>query len=177
MRDGNGTASERHWEDKHRPEQRFFRCPVPIEKSAATLRFSGTKIPVELHEASIDGFAVLVRPQHVSKLRLGPRWVLQSASERSEVWPQWLYCAPDGHVQVGLRRLQDLTPPPKISWRPTWRRLRHRDSDPTLLFAAIILVIVLAISLPGLGDRLGSAVWIEQTLHEIVRSVSLLLTR
>lgn len=85
MRDGNGTGLERHWEDKHRPEQRFFRCPVPIEKSAATLRFSGIKIPVELHEASLDGFAVMVQPKYVSKLRLGPRWVLQSSTERSEV--------------------------------------------------------------------------------------------
>lgn len=174
MRDGSGINSERDWEDKHRPEQRFFRCPVPIEKSAATLRFCGTKVPVELHEASLDGFAVLVQQQHVGKLRLGPRWVLQSADERSEVWPQWLYCAPDGHVQVGLRRLQDLTPPPKMAWRPTLRRSRHRASDPTLLLAAIVLLIVLAISLPGLGDRLGSAVWIEQMLAEIFRSLSAL---
>jgi hypothetical protein len=175
MRDGNGIDQERHWEDKHRPEQRFFRCPVPIEKSAATLRFSGTKVPVELHEASIDGFAVLVQQKHVSKLRLGPRWVLQSTNERSEVWPQWLYCAPDGHVQVGLRRLQDLTPPPKLSWRPTLGRSRQREGDPTLLFAAFILLIVLAVSLPGLGDLLGSAAWIEQTLIEIFRSASALL--
>ncbi len=177
MRDGYETASERHWEDPYRPEQRFFRCPVPLERSAATLHFSGTKVPVELHEASIDGFAVLVQPQHIAKLRLGPRWVLQSADERSEVWPQWLYCAPDGHVQVGLRRLQDLTPPPKMSWFPTWRRARCRESDPTLLLVVILLLIVFALSLPGLGDHLGSAALIEQALVEIAYSLALLLTR
>lgn len=168
MQSGNQNARESGWKDVHEPERQFFRCPVPTEHSAATLRVSGVKIPVELHESSIDGFAVLVQQKYTGRLRLGPRWVLQSASERSEVCPQWLYCAPDGRVQVGLRRLQDLTPAPKPRWLPRLGRSRPRDTDYTLVFAALVLIIGLAVSLPGLGDVLGTAPWIEQTVQDLL---------
>ncbi len=167
MHGEHGNDTQSHWQDDHRPEQRFFRCPVPPEDAAATLRFSGTKLTVELQESSIDGFAVLVQQNQVSKLRLGPRWVLQSASERCEVWPQWLYCASDGRVQIGLRRLQDLTSAPRPRWFPRLGRARPREIDHTLVFASLVLLVALAISLPGLGDVLGTAPWIEKTVREL----------
>lgn len=176
MRDVDAIASEGYWEDKHRPEQRFFRCPVPIENSAATLRFSGTAVPVEVHESSIDGFSVSVKPQHMSKLRLGPRWVLQSATERSEVWPQWLYCAPDGHVQVGLRRLQDLAPPRKSRWRPRWRNRGRRATDRGLLYSVLILLAALAVCWPSLNERLQESPAAQQALRLLVNTVSAFVT-
>lgn len=172
MRDVDAIAPECYWEDRHRPEQRFFRCPVPIENSAATLHFSGTAVPVEVNESSIDGFSVSVKPQHMSKLRLGPRWVLQSATQRSEVWPQWLYCAPDGHVQVGLRRLQDLAPPQKPGWRPRWRNRGRRASDRGLLYSVLILLAALAVCWPSLNERLQQSPAAQQALRLLVSAVS-----
>jgi hypothetical protein len=148
------------------PERQFFKCPIPAEQSAAVLCFSRMKIPAELQESSIDGFSVLVQQQHAGQLRLGPRWVLQSVNERSEVYPQWLYCAPDGRVQIGLRRLQDLTP--KARWFPRLGRSRPREIDHSLLFVSLVLLILLAISLPGIGDLLGTAPWIERTVKEFL---------
>jgi hypothetical protein len=176
MHADKGNAAETRWQEQHEPERQFFRCAVASENSAATLRFSRTNVPVELHESSIDGFAVLVQQKYIKKIRLGPRWVLQTVHERTEVWPQWVYCAPDGRVQIGLRRLQDLTPAPKPKW---WPRLRSRrgELDHTLFLATLILLLVLALSLPGLGDALGTAPLIEQTLREFVGNSIGRLTR
>jgi hypothetical protein len=168
MSDESENVAEDRWKANHEPERHFFRCPVPRERAEATLRISALKIPVELQESSIDGFAVLVQQKYASKLRLGPRWILQSTCDRTEVNPQWIYCAPDGRVQIGLRRLRDLTDLPKPRWFPRFSLARPRDFDHSLVFAAIVLLSGLALALPGLGDVLGTAPWIEQTAREFL---------
>lgn len=150
--------------DSNASDRGFFRCPVQDENSAATILIRGKKIPVKLQEKSIDGFSILVEPRYVRKLRVGSQWVLKSGGEVTEVWAEWMFNAPDGRVQLGLRRLKDLTPQPKEPWFPRVFSYRRHTSNPELLLAGSVLTGFLALSLPGLGDQLGTAGKIQEGL-------------
>jgi len=138
----------------------FFRYPVTPEESAATIRIRRNQLAVQLQEASIDGFTVLVRPRDAAQLRIGEPWLLDHAGSRLEVHAQWFFQSADGHVQIGLRRLRDLTRAPSVSvWRP-----RFLPGSPTtdntgrsLFLTGILLVGLLVLALPGVGDALGTS--------------------
>jgi len=149
----------------------FFRCPVQVEDSAALISIRGKRFPVLLQDKSIDGFSVLVERRHSQRLRLGPQWILESNDERTEVLAQWMFNAPDGSIQIGLRRLRDLTMQPKPALFPTFRVRGKHQTQPDLAIAGIGIVIILALSLPGIGTRLGTAGWIQNglvTLYDVV---------
>lgn len=148
-------------------DQGFFRCPVQAENSAATIVIRGKKIPVKLQDTSIDGFSVVIDSRHVRKLRVGSQWILKSGDEVTEVWAEWMFNAPDGRVQLGLRRLKDLTPQPKDSWFPSVFSYRKHTSNPEVLLAGSVLTGFLALSLPGVGDKLGTAGRIQEGLKLI----------
>ncbi len=155
--------------NEHDPH--FFRCPVQEEDSVATIVILGKKVPAKLQDKSIDGFSVLVEPKHVRKLQVGPRWILHSGNEVTEVWAQWMFNAPDGRVQLGLRRLQDLTPQPKAPWFPRIGAYRRHSGNPELMIAGLIMFGFLTLSLPGLGDKLGTAGMIQSGLAEVCKLV------
>jgi len=146
------------------PDRGFFRCPVQPEDSEATIYIGRKRIIVELQDKSIDGFAVLVERKHARKLRVGPSWVLHSGGEVTEVLAQWMFNAPNGQVQIGLRRLRDLTPQPKCSLIPTIFAYQKHTTNPALMFAGLLLIVFLAVSLPGIGDKLGTSGKIQSGL-------------
>ncbi len=157
--------------NSYEPDRGFFRCPVMAEDAEATILIGRMRIPVKLQDRSIEGFAVLVEPSHVRKLRVGPQWILESDGEVSEVLAQWMFNGPDGRVQLGLRRLRDLTPQSNGSWFPTIFSYRKHTTNPDLLMAAIVLIIFLAISLPGIGDKLGTSGTIQTGLQTFCQVV------
>jgi hypothetical protein len=145
----------------------FFRCPVQPEDSEATICIRRRKIPAKMQDRSIDGFSVLVEAKHVGKLRVGSQWVLKSGGEVTEVLAQWMFHSPDGRVQLGLRRLRDLTPQPKESWVPALFSYRKQSTNPGVLLAGLTMAIFLAFSLPGIGDRLGTSGRIQSGLKAL----------
>lgn len=152
----------------------FFRCPVPSERSDATLNVGRRRMRVTVAEASIDGFTILIAAEDASRLRIGKPWVLRHDGAVLEVLAQWFFHSPQGQVQAGLRRLRDLTPQPNIGgWMPTLASGRTIDesSSGSLLFGGAILAFLLAISLPGLGDALGTSGHITATLQWVGEGV------
>ncbi|QDV64178.1 hypothetical protein [Crateriforma conspicua] len=140
----------------------FFRCPVQADQGSALIRIGRRKLAVTVQETSIDGFTVLVTPEGAKHVKVGRPWVLEFDGTRFEVHAQWFFHSPDGHVQVGMRRLRDLTEPP--SEHVSWSLFRNGDvrgtdsaGTSTLAFAGFILFLVTAMALPGLGDQLGTA--------------------
>ncbi|TWU46313.1 hypothetical protein Poly51_57090 [Rubripirellula tenax] len=158
----------------------FFRCPVSSEQGQAIVRVGRRNFPAQVQETSIDGFTILVSAKHASKLKVGRPWVLQHDGTRVEVHPQWMFNSPDGTVQLGLRRLRDLTRP-----TPTKKSLLssiggRRYEDPTysaVAFGGFVLFLFSLMSLPGLGDRLGTSDRIQGTFKWIVSEVSVTLNQ
>ncbi|MEM9364487.1 MAG: hypothetical protein AAGD07_00720 [Planctomycetota bacterium] len=156
-------------------EPGFFRCPVPLEQSQGALVIGRSRFTIEVAEASIDGFTVIIPACSAHRVRLGQPWVLRHDGAKLEVHPQWFFNDPEGHVQVGLRRLRDLTPQPSIGgWFPKFSSGRRIDeSSPTpLVFTGSVLILLLALELPGLGDALGTSGRVQAGLVWVGEGIS-----
>ena len=151
----------------------FFRCPVQPDQGDAKILIGRRRVRACVQETSIDGFTVLIAPQEAPRLKVGKLWVLQYSGARFEVHPQWFFHAPDGHVQMGLRRMRDLTEPEKIgSWAPFGKTSRQDDSrNSTLVFAGLVLLLFTAMALPGLGDQLGTAARIHASFRWVIHGL------
>lgn len=150
------------------PEANFFRCPIQGEKGKATIRIGRQKATATIQETSIDGFTVLVPAKHASKLKVGRKWVLNYDDTRHEVHPQWFFNSPDGNVQMGLRRIADLTDPDPIrgSWLARFGGKRYEDpSNAAVVFGGFVLFLFAMMASPGLGERLGTADRIQSTFR------------
>lgn len=152
----------------------FFRCPVSRDRSQASIRIGRRALAVSVQETSIDGFTVLVSPKLTSRLKVGRPWVLEYDGSRTEVHPQWMFNSPDGYVQVGLRRLRDLTKPPPVGRSIAKARTRiHNDSNFTAVaFGGFVMALFLLMAMPGLGDRLGTSQRIQSAFRWILSEAS-----
>lgn len=155
-------------------EEGFFRCPVQAEKSEAIIRVGRRKARATIQETSIDGFTVLVSPRDASKLKVGRSWLLEYDGTRIEIHPQWIFNAPDGRVQLGLRRLRDLTPPEPIrnSLLAQFGGAKYNDpSYSSLAFGGFVLFLFSLMALPGLGDQLGTSTRIQNTFRWVIQGL------
>lgn len=157
----------------------FFRCPVQRDQSRASIQIGYGRVPAVLQETSIDGFTLTVAPRYASRLRLGRPWLLKTASEKAEVHAEWVFHAPDGQLQLGVRRLRDLTPAEAAGgwWKFGFRlgRKNLHTNTPEVVFAALIAVLIVILSCPGLGDQLGTAPRIRAAVHSVVSSLTVLV--
>lgn len=150
----------------------FFRCPVQSECAEATLQIAGVKIAAKLQEQSIDGFTVTVAASRVPRLRFGKSWTLTTKGDRVEVHPEWMFHATNGDVQMALRRIKDLNEMPSqfSRWNPFARRAERRQrqgASSEIAFAGILVFVFAVLSLPGLGDAVGTAPHIQRTAGEV----------
>ncbi|WP_164102004.1 hypothetical protein [Candidatus Laterigemmans baculatus] len=155
----------------------FFRCPVQNDQSRAVIYIGCGRIPAVLQETSIDGFTLTVAPKHASRVRLGRPWLLKTRAEKVEVHAEWLFHAPKGQVQLGVRRLRDLTPAPaeKSGWSLFGSRRASQGNTAELVFAGLVLVIFLIMSLPGIGEQLGTAPRIRAAVESVVQTLTVIV--
>lgn len=153
----------------------FHRFRVASANSRALIRDGRRKAQVTVQETSIDGFTVLMSPKASSKLKVGRHWLLEHEGARIEVHPQWFFNSPDGQVQIGLRRLRDLTPPAPIRVSILTRIGGRRCEDPSVsavAFGGFVLFLFCLMSLPGLGDRLGTADRIQDGINWLMKEAN-----
>ncbi|TWU41532.1 hypothetical protein Q31b_29810 [Novipirellula aureliae] len=152
-------------------QQAFFRCPVPQSDGAATIRIGAKRMRASVAETSIDGFTVMITPKYAKRIQMGGTWVLDFQETRTEVHPQWFFQSPEGHVQLGLRRLRDLTKtkPIRNSWRP-WPSAGRSDhsNNSTIMFGGFVLALIAVLSTTRLGEQLGTADKIESAFKWVV---------
>jgi len=153
----------------------FFRCPVQADQSKAVIRVGHRKAMAMVQETSIDGFTVLVPPKYGSVLKVGRPWLLEYQGARIEVHPQWFFNSPDGRVQMGLRRMRDLTPPEPIRRSLLLRYAGRRYEDPSYsaaVFGGFVLALFTLMALPGLGDSLGTANRIQSAVRWLLNGLN-----
>jgi len=150
----------------------FFRCPVQADCSQALIRIGYRSFNVSVQERSIDGFTVLVPPKYARRLKVGRRWTMHYDGAEVEVHPQWFFSAPDGHVQIGLRLIRDITKM-KLVQKSIWSRLLpnfdlERTASSSVALGGFVLVLFCSLALPGLGDKLGTSKRIENSVRWMV---------
>lgn len=138
----------------------FFRCRVEPVRSNATVKIGRRRVPATVQETSIDGFTILIAPQHSAKLKVGKTWTLEHEEAQIEVHPLWFFNTPDGRLQLGLRRLRDLTKPQddRNSLLIRFGGSRFRDpSCSAAVYGGVVLALICLLALPGWGDHMGTS--------------------
>ncbi|WP_442506408.1 hypothetical protein SH528x_005251 [Novipirellula sp. SH528] len=162
--------------DEEHPEgeSTFFRCPIQQSDGKAMIRVGRKRIPVTVQETSIDGFTLMVAAKHASQIQISGPWELEFADARTEVHPQWIFNAPDGNAQLAVRRLRDLTKPDPIrsTWWTPFRQNRYKQSgNGTIAFGGFILAFIALLGLPGFGEKLGSAHYIQSAIVWVYKGI------
>ncbi len=153
------------------PEPDFFRCPIENGRREARIRVGRKIAKVAVQDTSIDGFTILVAPKYSSKLKVGKTWVLEHDDAETEVHPLWFYNTPDGDIQLGLRRLRDLTPPEDSRYSLLVRFGGARFKDPNFsasVYGGLMLILFCMCALPGWGDHMGTSDRIHDAFHWII---------
>ena len=154
-----------------------YRCPVDADRATAILQVGRRRIQVKILDTSIEGFTIVIKPHDVRRLRYDVTWLLTTCNEKCVVHPEWMYNADATNGQLGLRRMQDVT-------RAKVQRKQKRsfgnghsrggESDlSSLALGGMIMLIIAIISLPGIGDDLGTAPRIQSMLHEGFRALAM----
>jgi hypothetical protein len=146
----------------------YFRCPIVTERNDATIRIGRRQAKARVQETSIDGFTITVPKKYASKLKVGKTWVLDHEGAKTEVHPLWFFNMPDGDVQMGLRRLKDITPPENDNNSLLIRFGGARFQDPNFsaaLYGGILLSLICLLALPGWGDHMGTSDRIHDAFH------------
>lgn len=157
------------------PTAEFFRCPVSSDCSQAKIRIGHRRFGVSVQETSIDGYTVLVGPKESKRLQVGKMWLLEYQDAIVEVHPQWFFNSPGGEIQVGLRRLRDLTPPAPVRRSLLVRIGGLKYANPNVsaaMYGGFVLVLFSVMALPGFGDQIGTAPRIQEVVKWIVGGVN-----
>ena len=152
-------------------ESGFFRCPIVNGRSEATIRIGLKKANATVQETSIDGYTIVVSPKYSSRLKVGKPWILEHDGTKTEVHPLWFFNTPDGNIQLGLRRLRDLTPPDKDSRSLLIRFGGSRFHDPSfsaVAYGGIVLSLICLLALPGWGEHMGTSDRLQDAFHWIM---------
>lgn len=146
----------------------FFRCPIVSGRSEATIRIGRRKLVATVQETSIDGYTIVISPQYSSKLKVGKTWTLEHDGSKTEVHPLWFFNTPEGSIQLGLRRLRDITPMESDRSSLLIRFGGSRFHDPNfsaVAYGGIVLSLFCLLALPGWGDHMGTSDRIHDAFH------------
>lgn len=146
-----------------------YRCTIPPEDCACRLRVGRKDVVCELIDLSREDFRIRVPKKHARVIRRARRLELRYHGER------WLVkLAPTQEDQpdiVSLLRINELTPVNMPSpWATLGTMRMSRETDPRFVLALMLALIAACVSLPGIGDQLGTAPRIKDGVHSVLRS-------
>lgn len=157
----------------HDPQKRrsAFRCAVAPEYSKGTLAVGYTKFAINVLDTSRDGYTLRCPARVASKLKPGKLARLVFRGETWEVERNSLYNESTDFIHLGCTRVRELTriKQPKSSMFAALAPRITLSSDPGLLMFLLIAFMVAVVSLPGLGNKLGTAPKIQKGISEIAK--------
>lgn len=148
-----------------------FRCAVAPEYSKGILSVGISKYAINVLDTSRDGYTIRCPARVGSKLKPGKTARLAFRGETWEVDRNSLYNESKDYIHLGCTRVRELTriKPPKTSMFAALAPRISLSSDPGFLMFLLIAFMVAVVSLPGLGNKLGTAPRIQKGISEIAK--------
>jgi hypothetical protein len=157
-------------------EEKVYRLKV-VENTQAALA-SGTRVwPVHVRETFGRGFTVGLPAKLAKKIKTGQRYELRYDERRIEVRAE-VFAPPEGdESRLILATIREHEPTERWAFRLPFtkgtRVISYESSGTSAVaYGGFVLVLFCVLSLPGLGDRLGTAPRIEAAVKLISRNVA-----
>ncbi|GAB5405089.1 MAG: hypothetical protein Aurels2KO_33200 [Aureliella sp.] len=150
-----------------------FRCAVAPEYSKGVLIVGRRKFAINVLDTSRDGYTLRCTAKIAEKFSAGSKARLVFRGETWEIARKSLYNESNDVVHLGCTRIRDLTrtKEPRASIFAALVPQNALSSDPALLMFLLIAFMVACVSLPGLGNQLGTAPRIQKGINTIVKEV------
>ena len=147
-----------------------FRCNVVPEQSAGSLRLGWRRYNIRVVDTSRDAFTLEVSAAVFGRIREGSRAVLETNGEVWDVECTALFRMIYDRYHVTMARIKDRTSVrgPKTTFGSLIPRL-NVASDPVLPLALLVSFLIACVSLPGMGDTLGTAPKIRKAVQDAWR--------
>ena len=151
---------------------RAFRCTVPPENSAAKLKIRNKWLDVAVLDTSRSGFSARVGSSIAKKLKPGQKYELKFNGEHWRVEQESNFSDAGGDSTIGFSRIEELTKMRMPSTPLTaYVSKTSAQTDPTFLFFIMIVFLIACLSLPGVGDNLGTAPKVRDGVKTVIETV------
>lgn len=153
-----------------------YRCKV-FGDSAATLTVGRKLMKVHVREKSGNGFTLGITPKQAKKINAGSQYTLQYDDRRMDVIAESYAETVQGEARLQVGTIREFEP--KESWAfrfPFMKgtRILSYDCgiDSAAAYGGFVLVLFCVMSLPGIGEQLGTASRIEWALTLVGNNIA-----
>lgn len=148
-----------------------FRCCIASENSAGRLKIAGFWYSACVLDMSRTGYRVRLANSVAKKLRGRRVPVLDFAGEQWEVDVKSRFSNGNEYTELGLARRKELTRYKlPSSWSFVVPNCLNANSDPAFLGFLVLAFLVVVLSLPGIGDTLGTAPKVRHAVKSVLEA-------
>ena len=156
-------------------QEKVYRCKV-VGNNDATLQTGSRMLKVQVRETSGSGFTIGVDPKLAKKIKTGRRYQLRYDGRRIEVHARAYIESSQGEYRLLVDTIREFEPKERWAFRLPFtkgRRIITHDLGISsgAAYGGFVLVLFCALSLPGIGDKLGTAPRIESALKLVGRNL------
>lgn len=157
-------------------QAKTYRCKV-VGDSAATLQVGRKPLKVFVRETSGGGFTLGLGPKLAKKIKSGKSYDLRYDGRRMQVIAETFVETVQGEARLQVGTIREYEPKERWAFRLPFTkgsRVIGHDSgiNSGAAYGGFVLVLFCVMSLPGVGDRLGTAPRIESALAMMSKNIT-----
>lgn len=156
-------------------QEKTYRCKV-VGDCPATLYDGHKAFRGYVREKSGNGFTIGIDPKYAKKVKSGKSYELRYEDRRVQVMAETFAETVQGEARLQLGTIREFEPRERWAFRLPFtkgtRVIKH-DSFITsgAAYGGFVLVLFCVMSLPGIGEQLGTAPRIESALELMGRNI------
>ncbi|MEM0925879.1 MAG: hypothetical protein AAGJ83_07565 [Planctomycetota bacterium] len=149
-------------------EEKIYRCKV-VGKNDATLLIGSSNHKLQVRETSGSGFTLGLTKKLAKKIKLGRTYDLSYDGRRIQVQAESFGTPSDGEERLAALTVKEYEPKERWAFRLPFTKggkvITHDTGiNSGAVYGGFVLVLFCVMSLPGVGDHLGTAPRIENAL-------------
>lgn len=155
-------------------QEKVYRCKV-VGDAAAILQVGSKHVNCHVRETSGSGFTVGLEQKLAKKIKLGQKIELRYEDRRILVMAKAFVESVQGEARLMIETIREFEPKERWAFRLPFSRgsrvINHESGISSgAAYGGFVLVIFCVMSLPGIGDKLGTAPRIETALKMMGRN-------
>ncbi|MCA9135698.1 MAG: hypothetical protein KDB00_03040 [Planctomycetales bacterium] len=156
-------------------QEKVYRCKV-VGDSTAILFVGHKPLKIFVRETSGNGFTLGIDPKLTKRISAGKRYELRYDDRRIEIIAESFVETVQGEARLRVGTIREFEPVKRWAFRLPFTRgsrvISHESGiNSGAAYGGFVLVLFCVMSLPGIGDKLGTAPRIESALQMMSKNV------